>query len=183
MMTAQLTASGWSTDKNDTRRLRVEEGGAGFYDGREFRMFVEFNIPAGGELWVRITSAYNFVLNDQRVSIESGTIRWTANAAMATSPGPWTPATLRRRNQMTEQQTPFFVSGTVIETSTTTGAATGGIVVDAMRIATGVGSGSSTATQNAGKRGLAPNVYHVRLQNPSAQAAVGVYDWWWEERP
>lgn len=182
-MTAQLTPGGWSADKNDTRRLRVEEGGTGFYDGREFRMFIEFDIPAGGELWVRITSAYNFVLHDQRVSIESGIIRWTANAAMATSPGPWAPATFRRRNQMTEQQSPFFTSGTVIETSTTTGAATGGIVVDALRLAAGQGAGSSSATQNAGKRGLAPNVYHVRLQNLSSQAAVGVYDWWWEERP
>lgn len=182
-MAAQLTAGGWSVDKNDTKRLRVEEGGTGFFDGREFRMFVEFNIPAGDEMWVRITSAKNFILQDQRVSIESGSIRWTANAAMASSPGPWTLATIRRRNQMTEQQTPLFVSGTTIETSTTTGAATGGVVVDVVRVAAGQGAGSSTATQNAGLRGLAPNVYHVRLQNLSAQAAVGVYDWWWEERP
>lgn len=163
-------------------RLRVDEGSTGFYEGREFRMFVEFDIPPSGELWVRHTITKNFILHDQRVSIETGGIRWTANAAMATSPGPWTAATFRRRNQMTEQPSPFFTSGSTIETSTTTGAATGGIVVDAMRVAAGQGAGSASATQNAGLRGLAAGVYHARLQNTAAQNAVGVYDWWWEER-
>ena len=163
-------------------RIRVDEGSTGFYEGREFRMFVEFNIPPDGEIWVRHTISYNFILHDQRVSIESGAIRWTANAAMATSPGPWTVATMRRRNQMTEQPSPFFTSGSVIETGGV-GAATGGIVVDIMRVAAGQGAGSSSATQNAGQRGLAPGVYHARLQSTGAQNAVGVYDWWWEERP
>jgi len=163
-------------------RLRVDEGSTGFYEGREFRMFIEFNIPAGGVLWVRHTITKNFILHDQRISIESGTIRWTANAAMATSPGPWTLATFRRRNQMTEQPSPLFTSGSTIETSTDPNAATGGIVVDIMRIAAGQGAGSGSATQNAGLRGLAANVYHAKLENPSSQSAVGVYDWWWEER-
>jgi len=180
-MAGQLTANGWWADPDSSGGLLVDEASLSFYDGRQFRMFIEFNIPAGGELWVKHTISNNFMLHDQRISIESGTIRWTANAAMASSPGPWTLATMRRRNQMTKQQTPFFVSGSTIETSTDPGAATGGIVVDIMRVAAGQGAGSASASQNAGLRGLAPGVYHARLQNPSAQAAVGVYDWWWEE--
>lgn len=178
-----LTALGWLTNENAISRLRVDEGSIGFYDGREFRMFVEFDIPAGGVLWVKHTITKNFILHDQRVTLDSGGIRWTANAAMATSPGPWTPATFRRRNQMTEQPTPFFVSGSILETSTDPNAATGGIVVDIMRVTAGQGAGSSSASQNAGLRGLAPNVYHAKLENTSSQNAVGVYDWWWEERP
>ena len=181
-MTAVLGPNGWAADRDEVIRAFVDEGDSSFFDGRQFRMFVEFNIPAGGELWVKHTITKNFILHDQRISIESGAIRWTANAAMATSPGPWVVAVMRRRNQMTEQPTPFFVSGSVIETSTDPGAATGGIVVDCLRVAAGQGAGSSSATQNAGLRGLAPNVYHARLQNTSSQAAVGVYDWWWEER-
>lgn len=181
-MTASLGASGWLTDPGAAGRIRVDEGSMGFYAGREFRMFVEFDIPPGGEIWVKHTITKNFILHDQRIVLESSTVRWTANAAVATSPGPWTGATFRRRNQMTDQKQPMFVSGSTIEISTTTGAATGGIVVDAMRVAAGNGAGSSSNTQNAGLRGLAPNVYHARIQNLGAQNAVGVYDWWWEER-
>lgn len=181
-MTAILGPNGWAADRDEVIRAFVDDGDSSFFDGRQFRMFVEFNIPSGGVLWVKHTISKNFILHDQRISIESGGIRWTANAAMATSPGPWTVQTFRRRNQMTEQPTPFFVSGSVIEISTDPLAATGGIVVDAMRVATGQGAGSASSTQNAGMRGLAPNVYHAKLENTSAQSAVGVYDWWWEER-
>ncbi len=162
-------------------RLRVDEGSTGFYEGREFRMFLEFDIPTGQEIWVRHTISKNFILHDQRISIETGAVRWTANAAMASSPGPWTAATFRRRNQMSEQPSPMFTSGSVIETGGV-GAATGGIVVDCMHIAAGQGAGTSSATQNAGLRGLAAGVYHARLQSTGNGNATGVYDWWWEER-
>lgn len=181
-MSGQITAAGWWTDPSSPGGVLVDEASRSFYDGRQFRMFVEFDIPPAGELWVKHTITKNFILHDQRISIESGAIRWTANAAMASSPGPWAAATMRRRNQMTDQKTPFFTTGSTIETSTTLGAATGGIVVDCMRIAAGQGAGSASVVQNAGLRGLAPGVYHARLQNTSSQNAVGVYDWWWEER-
>ncbi|HVH93270.1 MAG TPA: hypothetical protein VM783_18035 [Candidatus Acidoferrum sp.] len=163
-------------------RMRVEEGSTGFFEGREFRMFVEFSIPAGQEIWVRHTITKNFILHDQRITIESSGVRWSAVAATSSSPGPWTAATFRRRNQMAEQPSPFYVSGSTIEVSSTPGAATGGFEVDVMRITAGQGAGSSTATQNAGLRGLAPGVYHARLQNTGNSTCVGVYDWWWEER-
>lgn len=163
-------------------RIRVDEGSTGFYAGREFRMFVEFNIPPNGHLWVRHTIGSNFILHDQRIAIGSGSIRWSAVAVTSSSPGPWTPATFRRRNQMTEQPSPLYVSTSVIETSTTAAAAVGGFEVDIMRIDAGQGAGSASAIQNAGLRGLAPGVYHAHLFNPAAQNAVGVYDWWWEER-
>ena len=163
-------------------RMRVEEISTGFHEGRQFRMYVEFTIPAGGHLWVRHTITNNFTLHDQRISVESGSIRWSAHAAVATSAGPWTSATFRRRNQMNVQPTPFFVSGSVIETSTAADASTGGFEVDVMRITAGQGAGTSSATQNAGLRGLAPGTYHAHLFNTGNGDAVGVYDWWWEEQ-
>jgi hypothetical protein len=180
-MSGQLTAAGWWSDPRSSGGVLIDEASVSFYDGRQFRMFVEFDLLPGAELWVKHTITRNFILHDQRISIESGAIRWTANAAMASSPGPWTLQTMRRRNQMTDQKTPFFTSGSTIETGAA-GAATGGIVVDCMRIAAGQGAGSASVVQNAGLRGLAPGAYHARLQNTSAQNAVGVYDWWWEER-
>lgn len=170
------------TDGNGAnRRIKVEDASSMFFAGRQFRMFVEFTIPPNGHLWVRHTISKNFILHDQRIVIESGSVRWSAVAATSSSPGPWSAATMRRRNQMTHQPTPFFTSGSVIETSTTAAAAVGGFEVDVMRVATGNGGQASSIEQNAGLRGLAPGVYHAHLFNASSQNAVGVYDWWWEE--
>lgn len=170
------------TDGNGAnRRVMVEDASSTFFAGRQFRMFVEFDIPPNSALWVRHTITKNFILHDQRLVLESGAIRWSAVAAVAASPGPWTVRAMRRRNQMTKQPQPLFTSGSVIETSDTLAAATGGFEVDVMRIATANGGQSSSIEQNAGLRGLAPGVYHAKLFNPSAQNAVGVYDWWWEE--
>lgn len=160
----------------------VDEEKTGFYANRQFRMFVELDIPAGGTLWVKHTAGCNFELHDQRLSIRSGSIKWQAIAATVTSPGPWTGRTMRRRNQMTTA--PAYISQSVIETSTDPNAATGGFEVDLMMpSAVGLGGQSSSVTQNAGLRGLANNVYHAKLYNDSNEAVVGVYDWWWEEKP
>lgn len=165
-------------------RLMVEDGSTGFYEGRQFRIFVELNIPAGGTRWIRITKPVNFELHEQRISLVSGSIRWSAVAGTATSPGPWTPLTFRPRNQMTSRPLPIYVSGAVIESSNLTDAVTGGIDVDLMIVsAEGQGNSNIPATQNAGVRGLPPGVFHVKMVNNSTEAAVGVYDWWWEEKP
>lgn len=159
-------------------RAQVSELNTGFFDGRQFRMFVDLNIPKGGTVWVRHTIGANFILYDQRLSMLSGEVRWSALAATSSSPGPWTPATFRRRNQMTSQPQPLYISTSTMETSSAPDAATGGIEVDVMRA-----SGSANIIQNAGPRGLAPGVYHAKITNVGKEAAVGVYDWWWEERP
>lgn len=160
----------------------VDNGRTGFYENRQFRMFIELSIPAGGTLWVKHTIGSNFELHDQRITLKSGSIRWQAIAATASSPGPWTSRTFRRRNQQTTA--PLYVSVSVIESSTDPNAATGGIEVDLM-VVSAVGNGNTAASieQNAGLRGLAANIYHVKMFNDSAETAVGVYDWWWEEKP
>lgn len=165
-------------------RLVVEHGETGFYDGRQFRMYVEFNIPPASALWVRHTIGTNFELHDQRITLESGAVRWSAVAATTSSPGPWTAATFRRRNQMTSQPLPFYVSTSVVEVSNALAAAVGGFEVDVMRVsAVGNGNTAASVQQNAGLRGLAAGVYHAHLFNPSNENAVGVYDWWWQENP
>lgn len=88
---------------------------------------------------------------------------------------------MRRRNQMTLQPQPMYISGSVLETSTTLAAAIGGNEVDVMTINAGNGGQSVPSSQNAGKRGLAPNTYHTKLFNDSNVNAKGTYDWWWEE--
>jgi hypothetical protein len=170
-------------DNGKFRRVKVEDGLATFFAGRQFRMYVELDIPAAGHLWVRHTIGSNFILHDQRIVLESGAVRWAAVAGTSSSPGPWSPATMRRRNQMTNQPQPMFASASVIETATAAAAAVGGFEVDVMRVNTGGGNANASVAQNAGLRGLAAGVYHAHLFNPSNQPAVGVYDWWWEEVP
>lgn len=152
-----------------------------FLEGRQFRMFIELDIPQNTSLWVKHTSTKNFILHDQRISLSAGNVRWAAIAAPTGSPGPWTLRTMRRRNQMTLQPQPMFTSGSVLESSTDAAAVTGGIEVDVMQINAGNGGQSVSVSQNAGMRGLAPNTYHTKLFNSAAQNAKGTYDWWWEE--
>lgn len=152
-----------------------------FMEGRQFRMYLELDIPPNTALWVRHTSTKNFRLHDQRITIHAGAIRWAAIAAPSSSPGPWTARIMRRRNQMTLQPQPMYISGSVLETSTTLAAAIGGNEVDVMTINAGNGGQSVPSSQNAGKRGLAPNTYHTKLFNDSNVNAKGTYDWWWEE--
>lgn len=150
-----------------------------FQANRQFRVFVELNIPPNGTLYIRHTTTKNITLHDQRISLKSGEIKWQALALVTASPGPWSPKTMRRRNQQTNA--PAYTSGSVLETCTDAAGVTGGTEVDLMIIATGTAGQSSSQTQNAGKRGLAPGTYHIKLHNPSNQDAKGVYDWWWEE--
>ncbi len=173
-----------SDDDGPNARMLVESDSTGLFVGRQFRAFVEFDIPAGDTIWVRHTIGQNFTLHDQRVSIISGAIRWSAVAGTSSGPGPWTPVTVRPRNQMTSRPLPLYPLTAVVEKSLVLGGVLGGFDVDVMRVsAAGTGNQSAGVQQNAGVRGLPPGIYHVKMTNTSNEASVGVYDWWWEERP
>lgn len=150
-----------------------------FLANRQFRVYFKLDIPPNTSLFIRHTTTKNITLHDQRIVLKQGEVEWQAMAAVTASDGPWTAKTMRRRNQ--QSLVPAYTSGSVLEFSTTATAITGGTEVDYMNIAAGSGGQSSSVSQNAGKRGLAPNQYHTKLFNPGNQNAKGVYDWWWEE--
>lgn len=63
-------------------RLRVDVAQTGFFEGREFRSFYEFNIPQGQSVTGRFSSPVDFILFQQSLSVDAGGIRMTARAGV-----------------------------------------------------------------------------------------------------
>ncbi len=59
----------------------VQVADIGFWQGRQYRSFLEFNIPTGQSVVVRFTAATDFVLKVQNLAVDSGGIKLTASIA------------------------------------------------------------------------------------------------------
>lgn len=173
------------------RRLRVDQGQTGFYEGREFRTFFEFNIPSNNTQVFKFVSPINFMLFEQSLSVDAGSIRLEAfvNAtAVATFN---TPLPIVGKNRMSTRPTPFYTSQIVATTHaapvtlgsgiTTVGATRTGLSRIVAANATAQQQSVSGGTQS--ERGLPAGTYYVRLHNFGSGAATGVYSLIWEERP
>lgn len=171
----------YTSDIEGYRRLRVDTGQAGFFEGREFRTFLEVNIPAAGSVYVRFTSPKDFIIFEQSLTLDAGSVRFTALAG-ATSTGTYaTPLPVIGKNRMDERLFPYYVPTVTLATG---GAATGGTIVELFRVV----SSNATAQQRtvlgaeSTERGLPAGTYHLRMENIGTGAATGVYSLIWEER-
>lgn len=170
--------------RNGARRLRVDTGQTGFFEGREFRSFWEFNIPAGETRVIRFLSAVDFVLFDQALFVDAGSIRLTANIG-ATSAGAYdVTLPIIGKNRLTKRPRPYYASQVTIQTGATAAMA-GGTVLDVDRV---VAAQASSGQQSVGssdkdERGLPAGTYHLAFQNFGNGPATGVYKLFWEERP
>lgn len=163
-------------------RLRVDVAETSFFEGREFRSFLEFNIAAGQTQVVRFTATKDFILHEQTLSIESGVLRMAAIAGDGTPGGTFNVALpIIGKNRMSERPLPYYEATTTIATG---GTHTGGTEVEVVRLLTA----NATAQQStvggsvASERGLPAGIYYIRLQNVGSGAVVGVYSLFWEER-
>lgn len=164
-------------------RLRVDPGQTAFFEGREFRSFKEFSIAAGATLVMRFTSAVDFVLHTQRLTVLSGTLRFAA-VADATSGGSFSTIPNITVNRMSTA--PVVTSQCVFASG---GTSTGGTETD-VQLVSAVSDGGllgGAAVLSVGNatdepRGLPAGVYHLRFQNTSSETAVGVYALSWSEQ-
>lgn len=160
-------------------RLRVDAGQTGFFEGREFRSFLEFNIAPGASVWGKFVSPCDFILWQQRLSVDASTIRYRAFSP-GTEGGVFTAVPCFGKNRMAERREPFYVQRVALSSG---GTHTGGTQLDVSRVSGGTGGNAHTALMGEGERGLPAGTYYIQLENVGAQAATGVYDLWWEERP
>lgn len=175
-----------STDKlvtSETKpRLRVDVAETSFFEGREFRTFLELNIAAGATQVVRFTATKNFILHEQSLSIESGSLRMSAVAGDGSPGGTFNVALpIIGKNRMTERPLPYYEATTTIATG---GTHTNGTEVEVMRLSTSNATAqqSSVGATVASERGLPAGTYYIRLANVGSGAVVGVYNLFWEER-
>lgn len=69
-------------------RLRVDNGSTGFFAGKEFRFFYEFNIANGQSAWIKVVANTNSTLKLQTLEVDEGGVRFRAWRD-ATDVGPW----------------------------------------------------------------------------------------------
>lgn len=176
------------TSKKETfRRVRVDVAQTGFFEGREFRSFREFSIASGQSLWIKVSAPVAFILFEQSLTVDSGSIRFSAFSG-ATGTGDYTvQLPVIGKNRMPSRRQYDTVSGYYEPqiTLSTGGAATGGNLVEVFRVV----AANSTAQQAtvggivATERGLPAGDYYLKLENISNSTATGVYSLFWEERP
>lgn len=172
----------YTSDTEGFRRLRVDAGQTGFFEGREFRTFYELNIATGTSVYIRFTSPVNFIIFEQSLTLDSGSIRFTALTG-ATPAGTYsTVLPVIGKNRMTTRKAPFYSAQSTVATG---GTATGGTIVELFRVVAANATAQQQTVLGAAstERGLPAGTYYLRLENFGNNAATGVYTLIWEERP
>lgn len=179
----------WTSSTEGYRRLRVDTGQTGLFEGREFRSFFEFNIPAGNSQTLKFVSPIDFMLFEQTLTVDSGSIRFQALTGATEIATFNTTVPVIGKNRMAQRKQPYYTSVVTINTHaapvTFGSGISGGVVVENTRVV----ASNATAQQqsvNAGaqsERGLPAGSYYLRLHNFGSGSATGVYSIAWEERP
>ncbi len=187
--TTNLPRDVWTSSSEGFRRLRIDQGQTGFFEGREFRTFFEFNIPAGNVQVLKFVSPIDFMLFEQTLAVDAGSIRFQALTGATEVATFNTALPIIGKNRMTQRKQPYYTSVITITTHAAPVAlgsgVTGGTVVENTRIV----AANATAQQQTvsggaqSERGLPAGTYYLRLHNFGSGAATGVYSLFWEERP
>lgn len=82
----------YTSSVQNFRRIRVDVGQTGLYEGREFRMVRKITVVAGTPLVFRFTSAVDFMLFEQTLNCSEGDIEYYAwRSTQGTAGGTFTP--------------------------------------------------------------------------------------------
>lgn len=172
----------WTSSKEKFRRLRVDQGQTGFFEGREFRSFIELNIAAGNNIVLKFVSPVDFILFEQRLVIDAGSCKLTASTG-GTEGGTFsTSLPIIGKNRMASRPTPFYTAQATIVTG---GTYTGGTAVEVVRV---VAANATAQQQSVGSgqdssRGLPAGTYYLKFENFGSGSVTGVYSLAFEERP
>lgn len=87
-----ISADMVTSDLTGFRRLRVDVGQTGFFEGREFRMVRKVSVPAGTPLVFRFTSDVDFILFEQTLNCSAGDLEFFAwRSTQGVAGGTFTP--------------------------------------------------------------------------------------------
>jgi hypothetical protein len=172
----------YTSDEERFRRLRVDQGNTGFFEGREFRTFKEFSIDPASTYVLRADWVVNAILHELTTVVDDGHVR-ISSAVLGTAGGVFGEALpVINKNGMTSKPAPVYLPQ---NSWVGGGTHTGGTELDVARVLAAVGAGSRTSVGGVlnSERGIAPGTYYIRLTNLGATTATGVLSAWWEELP
>lgn len=157
-------------------RLRVDQAQTSYYEGREFRLYHEFNIAAGTSVFIKYTFDKNISVHGRTLSVMEGKLRLGLSTGGIES-GVWTPKSIHKLNSMTD--TPAYVGTSLAWTG---GSVSGSTERDVMLLETGVSANAISVRAEIAETGLPPGTYYIELRNTGSGAVRGVYAAHWEER-
>ena len=161
-------------------RLRVDVGQTGFFAGREFRTFYEFNIPSGQTIVVKVVAPVNTIMQTFGAELDLAELRiefkvgGTEGGTFSTAL-PVIPANGMSTASAYTPQITLNVGGTH----------TGGVVYDLLHLYSGANQNkavSSTGSEDL-PQGFPAGTYYITLQNIDGANATGIFRARWEERP
>lgn len=168
-------------------RLRVDVGQTGFFAGREFRTFKEFDAATTSTYVIKIVVPINTILFEFLVQEEAGTLRVeTLRAGGDVVEGGSFGETLPviSTNTMTEKPQPPYASQVVLTAggTLTGGAVADGTIIDVSRIKAADNSNfaATVGAEGGAERGVAPGTFYWRF---TLTGFIGVIKARWEERP
>lgn len=175
---SQWTRSSLMTDNDGPyARLRVDVAQTGFFAGRIFRTFHEFNIAAGASQWLRFITPLNVIIQGRDLTVVEGSLRFALSTGNVPA-GVWTDKPVFPVNAMSGG------SGYVGQvTAQVGGTATSGTERDVMLLEAGNNNQATTVILGAAEVGLPASTYYVELRNTGSQNVRGLYRVIWEERP
>lgn len=188
----------YTSTEEGFRRLRTDQGQTGFWEGREFRSFFEFNLPAGNVQTLKFNSPVNFILLEQNLELDAGSLRMEVFTGAVTEITTFaTPVTKVGKNRMTTRRQTYgngseYYSSVVSVNTHAAPVALGSSINIASATRTDLQrlvAANATAQQQSvsggaqSERGIPPGNYYIRLHNFGSGAATGTYSIIWEERP
>lgn len=172
----------YTSNTEGFRRIRVDSGQTGFFEGREFRTFFEISLATGTSSYIKFVSPVDFIIFEQSLTLDAGSVRFTALTG-ATSVGTYSNILpVIGKNRMSVRKSPFYVSQCTLASG---GTVTGGTVVELFRVTAANATAQQQTVLGAAstERGLPAGTYFLRIENIGNGTATGVYSLIWEERP
>lgn len=160
-------------------RLRVDVGQTGFFAGREFRSFKEFNLTSGQNYVIKVVAAVDTILFDLSFTLISGEVKLYTKIG-GTEGGSFSETLpVLPRNKMSERPTPFYTAQNVL---TAGGTHSGGTTLDLIwgKASDNSNFSSSADTTSTSERGVAAGTYYFIVN--AVSASTGVIRARWEER-
>lgn len=166
----------YTSDIEGIRRLRVDTGQTGFFDGRQFEFIKKFTSPTV----YRFTSPVPFIVQFQDLTVTSGKVELFAwRADNVTPSGTWVtdPTPVHRLNEFNSD----YTRQAVIASGGTIAVTNPNLYRDYIVIETSGATGQRTSvgTHQADERFHLPGTYYIQLVG----TGTGGYHLAWEERP
>jgi len=169
----------YTDDNGPSARLRVDNGQTGFFAGREFRSFKEFNLTSGQNYVIKVVAAVDTILFDLGISLITGEIKLYTRIG-GTEGGTFSETLpVLPRNNMSERPTPLYTAQNVL---TAGGTHSGGTTLDLLWTKTVNNSNQASATNTSAdsERGVAAGTYYFIVN--AVSDSTGVLHARWEER-